>query len=416
MKKLGTILLCIFACSVAFGQSNGPITASASTCTTLANTAGACIILPLAGNSGSAVVSLGASAFSGTLQFEESSDGQASWKSILGTLVGATTTGTSTTSLSQDWQFNVSGGMTHIRVRCSAYSSGTAAVSISQSVASARAAGAATGSVTSIATTAPITGGTITSTGTIACATCTTSTAPGAGVAHFAGSTQDLTSSAVALGDVATQSNATFLSNVSGGTAAPSANALPATANALIKTNNTNGAMAASTVTDNGTTLATTDALMTVGALPVGQGLCFSSTQTGIVQNGSTQNVYSCTIPAGLFATGHAFRVKFSWSETGGISTAYALKIGGTVLLTSAGTTATVVSSWDVMCIVTGSNAQTCNFDNIIQGGATAAFLASTSGAAVTATETTGSASTIVLTSNAASGTVTPRIEFGVAY
>ncbi len=55
------------------------------------------------------------------------------------------------------------------------------------------------GSVTSVATTAPITGGTFTTTGTIACATCTTASSPGAGIGHFAGSTQALTSSAVNL-------------------------------------------------------------------------------------------------------------------------------------------------------------------------------------------------------------------------
>jgi hypothetical protein len=55
------------------------------------------------------------------------------------------------------------------------------------------------GSVTSIATTSPITGGTITTAGTIACATCVVSSSPGVGIAHFAGSTQTVTSSAVNL-------------------------------------------------------------------------------------------------------------------------------------------------------------------------------------------------------------------------
>lgn len=53
--------------------------------------------------------------------------------------------------------------------------------------------------VTSIATTSPITGGTITTTGTIACATCVVASSPGVGIAHFAGSTQTVTSSAVNL-------------------------------------------------------------------------------------------------------------------------------------------------------------------------------------------------------------------------
>ncbi len=56
-----------------------------------------------------------------------------------------------------------------------------------------------TGTVTSVATTGPITGGTITATGTIGCASCVTASSPGVGIAHFAGSTQAVTSSAVSL-------------------------------------------------------------------------------------------------------------------------------------------------------------------------------------------------------------------------
>lgn len=57
--------------------------------------------------------------------------------------------------------------------------------------------------VTSIATTSPITGGTITTTGTIACATCVVASSPGAGIAHFAGSTQTITSSSIVNADIA---------------------------------------------------------------------------------------------------------------------------------------------------------------------------------------------------------------------
>lgn len=60
-----------------------------------------------------------------------------------------------------------------------------------------------TGTVTSIATTLPITGGTITTTGTIACATCVVATVnPSAGVAHFAGGTQTTTSSLIVNADI----------------------------------------------------------------------------------------------------------------------------------------------------------------------------------------------------------------------
>src|SRR5271170_8389293 len=59
--------------------------------------------------------------------------------------------------------------------------------------------GGGSGTVTSIATTSPLGGGTITSTGTLTCTTCVVASSPGAGIAHFAGSTQTVTSSAVAL-------------------------------------------------------------------------------------------------------------------------------------------------------------------------------------------------------------------------
>lgn len=55
------------------------------------------------------------------------------------------------------------------------------------------------GTVTSVATTSPLGGGTITSSGTLTCTTCVVASSPGSGIAHFAGSTQTVTSSAVAL-------------------------------------------------------------------------------------------------------------------------------------------------------------------------------------------------------------------------
>jgi hypothetical protein len=58
------------------------------------------------------------------------------------------------------------------------------------------------GTVTSIATSSPLGGGTITGTGTLTCSTCVVASSPGAGVAHFAGSTQTVTSSAVVGSDM----------------------------------------------------------------------------------------------------------------------------------------------------------------------------------------------------------------------
>lgn len=99
------------------------------------------------------------------------------------------------------------------------------------------------GTVTSIATTTPITGGTITTTGTIACATCTTNAAAltlnqlvfGAGsqatavgdltgdVTTSGGKATTIAANAVTLAKLATQATNTVLGNATSGTAVPTA-------------------------------------------------------------------------------------------------------------------------------------------------------------------------------------------------
>jgi hypothetical protein len=75
--------------------------------------------------------------------------------------------------------------------------------------------GSGGGGITSITTTAPITGGPITSTGTIACATCTTASAPAAGIANFPGASQALSSGNLS-GDVTSTSLATTVTRING--------------------------------------------------------------------------------------------------------------------------------------------------------------------------------------------------------
>lgn len=81
--------------------------------------------------------------------------------------------------------------------------SGTSPIAISSAGAiSCATCNVSTATVSSIATTSPITGGTITTTGTIACATCVAASSPGVGIAHFAGSTQTVTSSLIVAADI----------------------------------------------------------------------------------------------------------------------------------------------------------------------------------------------------------------------
>lgn len=59
--------------------------------------------------------------------------------------------------------------------------------------------GGGSGTITNIVFSSPLSGGTVTTTGTVGCPTCVIASAPGVGIAHFAGSTQTVTSSAVNL-------------------------------------------------------------------------------------------------------------------------------------------------------------------------------------------------------------------------
>jgi hypothetical protein len=137
------------------------------------------------------------------------------------------------------------------------------------------AAGGGSGTVTSIATTSPITGGTITTTGTIACATCVVASAPGAGIAHFAGSTQTVTSSPVNLA-----------SDVSGllPTTALAVGALP---NGITATTQSAGDSTADVATDSFVTTAVNNAIAAVN--PAVAVLAASTASlTGTYSNGAS--------------------------------------------------------------------------------------------------------------------------------
>ena len=125
MKKL--LLAILFSATLAFGQSStGNITAAGSTCATT----NACIRLNLPVTPGQLASTAGlviSGTFSGTFQFEVSAD-NVNYAAVLASPVGSGSAVSSTTGVGT-WTVPVA-GMLQVRVRCSAYTSGTAVVTL----------------------------------------------------------------------------------------------------------------------------------------------------------------------------------------------------------------------------------------------------------------------------------------------
>jgi hypothetical protein len=185
---------------------------------------------------------------------------------------------------------------------------------------------AGTGTVTSIATTGPIGGGTITTTGTITCTMCVVASSPGAGIAHFAGSTQTVTSSAVSL-----------TADVSG--------ILPA---------------------GNGGTGVANTATLTLGS----SNQNWASLGTGIVKNTTTTGAITDAVAADVYGL---------WSGTCSSSTF--LRGDGACATPSGSGTVTASPQWDIAYYPTSGTTAT------VQGAAVAGFVfGSASGAPAAAT------------------------------
>lgn len=169
MKKLllcfSLLALAQFAGAQYLSLVQGTIQSSASSCQVQGGST-ACVFLQVAPQTNSADITV-AGTYSGTLQFEVSGDGGASWVSVNATPPSSTTAVTSTTSTGT-WTASMA-GHSFLRVRCSTYSSGVANVTLnpSQAVTASTGGGSGSGTVTSIVFSAPLTGGTVTSTGTV---------------------------------------------------------------------------------------------------------------------------------------------------------------------------------------------------------------------------------------------------------
>lgn len=123
---------------------SGSITAQATTCQPQAGSA-ACVFLQLNSQIAQATITVGPSTFVGTLQFEASPDGGTTWIALNGNPQPSGAAVTSTTA-NGVWQVNV-GGYSFIRVRCSAFTSGVATVTLNPSSAAAASTGSGSGTV-----------------------------------------------------------------------------------------------------------------------------------------------------------------------------------------------------------------------------------------------------------------------------
>lgn len=118
------------------------------------------------------------------------------------------------------------------------------------------------GSVTSVDASSPLTGGPITGSGTIACATCVIASSPGIGIAHFAGSTQTVTSSTLTAGEIPAALSST--TSVNGTTIASSVTLTQtiASGTSALATSAIASGACATAVTTAATGTATTDAII----------------------------------------------------------------------------------------------------------------------------------------------------------
>lgn len=132
MKRL--LILLALVTSAAYGQASGTITATGATCAVT----NACLSTSVANTIATANVTVSGT-YVGTLQFEGSGDGT-NFFSLSGAQL---TSSTAAVNTGGTWTFSVA-GLTNIRVRASAYTSGTATVTILLSAAPAAVVPAAT--------------------------------------------------------------------------------------------------------------------------------------------------------------------------------------------------------------------------------------------------------------------------------
>lgn len=100
----------------AFTSSTGSLTA-----------AGQAVTVAVAANANTVTFDTGATAFVGTVQFEASIDGGTTWRNIQCSATHSFVTAQLSATSAGTWWAQIHPGVTHVRMRCSAYTSGTIA-------------------------------------------------------------------------------------------------------------------------------------------------------------------------------------------------------------------------------------------------------------------------------------------------
>lgn len=336
MKRKFTILIAILALFYsppirAQSGAVGNLTAASTNCAATSS----CIESTVPLNIGGATFKLSGT-FSATVQFEATADpltvqsANALWVAISATPSSSATTATSATATGV-WQVNIA-AYTRIRIRVSAFTSGTVAAAINFSTASARggSGGGAGGTVTNVTGTLPITssGGV---TPDIACPTCVTT--PGGG--SIAGGTNQVAvfSSPSTLGS----SSNLFFNNATG-----KLNVLNTCSLTAVATFTFCNPGSGASYGPGGTQLASFEFIQNTGALAA-QNVCFAN---GAVagNTGTSRAAYTCTATGntGAFVLRNNISANSSTTELDLANTT--ASTGGVSLSASVGITSSIIS------------------------------------------------------------------------
>jgi hypothetical protein len=148
-----------------------------------------------------------------------------------------------------------------------------------------------------------------------------------------------------------------------------------------------------------------------ISATALNNTVCSQGQQSTITGGSTPMNMWSCTLPATLFTSPHSFSIYASWTSANSTSTTYTFKLASTTLITTPAQTTAGAYRWEGKIIVTGTNAETSDVRSL---ELPTSFIA-TSSAFTTPSETTGSASSIIINFTGNGQVITPEVFMVIA-